>query len=246
MSERVVAMIPARAGSTRLKLKNLALLRGKPLIAYAIDAALRSGVFSRVVVNGDHPAFEDVAERYGAAFYLRPPEHGTSDARSDAVVYDFLAHHPCDAVAWVNPIAPLQPADEIRSVVRAFFERGLDSMITVATHQVHAVLNERPVNFVADEPFALTQDLDPVHTFAYSVMMWRAAPFIAAYERDGYAVLNGRVGYLPVSRRSGIIVKTADDLRLADALLAAESGGDVEYDPLADRILGGSRAAHAE
>ena len=246
MSERVIAMIPARAGSTRLMLKNLALLRGKPLIAYAIEAALRSTAFTRVIVNGDHPAFAEVALRYGAEFYLRPPEHGTSDARSDAVVYDFLQHHPCDAVAWVNPISPLQPPEEIRQVVSDFFARGLDSMITVATHQVHAVVGQQPVNFVAGEPFARTQDLDPVHTFVYSVMMWRASTFISAYERDGYAVLSGRVGYIPVSRRSGIIIKTADDLRFADALLTADANRDIEYDPLAERILRGAAAAHTE
>ena len=239
MTDRVVAMIPARAGSTRLKLKNLALLRGRPLISYAIDAARQSGVFARVVVNADHPAFARVAEQCGAEFYLRPPEHGTSEARSDAVVYDFLRHHRCDAVAWVNPIAPLQPAEEIRSVVEEFFRRRLDSMITVMPHQVHAVFDGRPLNFVQDEPFARTQDLPAVETFVYSMMMWRAATFVPAFEQHGYAVLSGRVAYVPVGKASAIIVKTAEDLHLAEALLTAgqQDERSVTYHPLADEIL---------
>src|SRR3989304_395347 len=68
----IIAMVPARIGSTRLKMKNLALINGKPLISYAIDAAKASGVFSRVVVNSDNEIFAGVAERYGADFYLRP------------------------------------------------------------------------------------------------------------------------------------------------------------------------------
>jgi CMP-N,N'-diacetyllegionaminic acid synthase len=50
---KIIAMIPARIGSTRLKMKNLALLNGKPLIAYSILAAKQAGVFDRIVINSD-------------------------------------------------------------------------------------------------------------------------------------------------------------------------------------------------
>ena len=53
----ITAMIPARIGSTRFKMKNLAMLHGKPMIAYAIMAALSSRVFDRVIVNSDSVFF---------------------------------------------------------------------------------------------------------------------------------------------------------------------------------------------
>ena len=65
----IIAMVPARIGSTRLKMKNLALINGKPLISYAIEAAKASGVFSRVVVNSDNEIFAGIAKRYGVDFY---------------------------------------------------------------------------------------------------------------------------------------------------------------------------------
>ncbi len=83
-------MIPARIGSTRLKCKNLALLNGKPLIAYPIEAAKKSKVFSKIVINGDHPVFTDIAARYDVEFYQRPSHLGSSNTKADSVVYDFL------------------------------------------------------------------------------------------------------------------------------------------------------------
>ncbi len=228
-------MIPARIGSTRLKMKNLALLEGKPVIAHSIEAARKSGVFDRIVLNSDHPVFESIARRYGVEFYLRPQELGSSNTQSDDVVLDFIKKYPCEIVVWVNPISPLQPPEEIRAVIEFFENERLDSLITVKDEQVHCVYENHPVNFVAEEKFARTQDLLPVQSMVYSIMMWRSEPFREAMAHQGYALLNGRVGYFPVSKRSSVIIKTAEDLFIAETILKTGhlSEGDVRYDEIA-------------
>ena len=235
---KVVAMIPARMGSERLPQKNLALLDGSPLISYAIEAAKSSGVFDRIVLNSDGPLFQEVAQRYGVEFYLRPPELGSSDTKSDSVVYDFMEHHPSDIVAWVNPISPLQTGDEVSDVINYFIREGLDSLITVENQQVHCVYQGQPVNFQIGDIFAKTQDLTPVQPFVYSIMMWRTATFIPAFQRDGYALFCGKVGYYPVSKRSSVIIKTDEDLMIAESILRSTKGDGsyrVEYDHLASQ-----------
>ena len=57
MSPIIYAMIPARAGSERLKIKNLSLLDGKPLISYSILAAKDSGIFNKIIINSDNDSF---------------------------------------------------------------------------------------------------------------------------------------------------------------------------------------------
>ena len=52
-------------------------------------------------------------------------------------------------------------------------------------------------------------------------MIWRAEVFTDAFERRGYALLSGKVGYCPVGRESAIIIKTAEDLRLAEHVIQA-------------------------
>ena len=129
--ENIIAMIPARIGSTRLPKKNLALINGEPLIAYAIKAAKTSGVFDRVVINADDEIFNEIAERYGVEFYHRPEQLGSSTAKSDDVVNDFIKKYPSDIVAWVNPTSPLQTGQEIKQIVNHFRAENLDSLITV-------------------------------------------------------------------------------------------------------------------
>jgi CMP-N-acetylneuraminic acid synthetase len=74
-----IALIGARAGSERVKDKNVRRLAGHPLLAYAIETARQSGVFGRIVVSTDSEQIAQVARWYGAeAPFLRPEEYATS------------------------------------------------------------------------------------------------------------------------------------------------------------------------
>ena len=235
----IIAMIPARIGSTRLKMKNLALINGKPLISYAIEAAKISGVFSKVVVNADNKIFADIARRYGVDFYLRPSEIGTSTTKSDNVVYDFMLKHSSDVIAWVNPISPLQSGDEINEIINYFVRNELDTLITVKDEQVHCVYDRKPLNFKMEEVFAQTQDLKPVQSFVYSLMMWRNKTFIHTFEKQGHAILCGKVGYYPVSKESSIIIKTKEDIMLSDQVMRMKESKEefeVKYDSIVERL----------
>jgi hypothetical protein len=71
-------------------------------------------------------------------------------------------------------------------------------------------------------------------------MMWRTQTFQQAFERQGYALLSGTVGYVPVSKRSALIIKTPEDLQFADALLKASSlrtGEAIRYDERARHVM---------
>ena len=231
----IYAMIPARYGSTRLKMKNLALINGKPMVSYAINAAKESGVFDKVVVNSEHDIFKKIAERYNVTFYHRPDQLGSSQAKSDAVVYDFInKYKEADIVVWVNPTSPLQTADEIHDVVNYFIEKSLDSLITVENKQVHTLFDGVPVNYSMKEKFSQTQDLTPVQPFVYSIMMWRASTFIVEYEENGHALFCGKFGTYAVNKITGLIVKNSEDLMIVDGILRNKDlfSDTIEYDKI--------------
>lgn len=70
-----LAIIPARGGSKRIPRKNIRPFSGKPMIAWPIEAALRSGCFDLVVVSTDDAEIADVACAYGAVVpFIRPAE----------------------------------------------------------------------------------------------------------------------------------------------------------------------------
>lgn len=70
-----IAIIPARGGSKRIPGKNIRPFLGKPLIAYAIEAARESGFFDHIIVSTDSYEYAEVAKEYGAEIpFMRPAE----------------------------------------------------------------------------------------------------------------------------------------------------------------------------
>lgn len=88
-----VAIIPARGGSKRIPRKNIKDFFGKPLIAYSIEAALKSNLFNKVIVSTDDEEIAKIAKDYGAEVpFLRPKElsddfTGTADVINHTVEY---------------------------------------------------------------------------------------------------------------------------------------------------------------
>ena len=217
--KKIIAMIPARIGSQRLKKKNLALINKKPLIEYVIQSAKKSGIFDKIYINSDDQVFKKIALKNNIDFYLRKKKFGSSNTKSDDVVYDFLINNKCDIIAWVNPIAPLQKAKEIKEVVNFFINKKLNSLITTNKLKNHAIYQNKLLNFNTKEKFAKTQSLKPVEIMVYSLMMWSSKSFIASYKKRKRAILHGKISFYPVDKFSGIIVKDKIDLEIVSTIL---------------------------
>lgn len=118
---RVVAIIPARAGSKRLPGKCLRKLGGRPLIAHTVGPAIESGIFAAVHVNTDSPEIALAAQQVGATCpALRPAALARDESPTrDAIV--FMLNHLAqrgtryDALMVLQPTSPLRTAEDIRA-----------------------------------------------------------------------------------------------------------------------------------
>jgi CMP-N,N'-diacetyllegionaminic acid synthase len=137
-----VALIPARAGSERVREKNVRSLAGHPLLAYAIATARRARVFDRVVCSTDSTKIADVATRYGADVpFLRPASFATStspDIEWIAHALDQLDEH-YDLFAIVRATNPFRGPDVL--------QRGLEQLL--ATPEADSI---RAVELVKQHP----------------------------------------------------------------------------------------------
>jgi N-acylneuraminate cytidylyltransferase len=128
------ALVPARAGSLRVRDKNIRPLAGHPLLAYAIAAARASGVFSAVVVSTDSEAYGEIARWYGAEAIARPPEMAgatSPDIQWVTHALEALAGQGrgTDAFAILRPTSPFRRPETIRRAWRAFLAaEGADSL----------------------------------------------------------------------------------------------------------------------
>jgi N-acylneuraminate cytidylyltransferase len=110
-----VALVPARAGSTRVPGKNIALLAGHPLIAYSIAAARQSGLFTTVLVSTDSEEIAAVARRYGAEVPgLRPAEMAGARSPDIEWVRHVMAGRDEPLFSILRPTSPFRTAATIR------------------------------------------------------------------------------------------------------------------------------------
>jgi len=134
-----VALISARAGSTRVPGKNIAPLAGHPLIAYSIAAARASGLFGAVLVSTDSEEIAEVARRYGAEVPgLRPAE--MAGARSPDIEWVRLVLDGRDEELFsiLRPTSPFRTAATIRRAWDALHAvPGADSVRAVRPVKEH-------------------------------------------------------------------------------------------------------------
>jgi pseudaminic acid cytidylyltransferase len=113
MKTKAVAIIPARGGSKRIPRKNIKDFHGKPLIAYSIEIALKSKLFSKVIVSTDDKEIAKIAKKYGAEVpFLRPKELSDDFTGTGAVVKHTLEYLKnqgveIDFVCTIYATAPL-------------------------------------------------------------------------------------------------------------------------------------------
>jgi CMP-N,N'-diacetyllegionaminic acid synthase len=138
---RRLALVPARAGSKRVLNKNIRVLRGHPLIAYAIASARASGCFDRVVVSTDSEVIRQVALHYGADVpFLRPVDIASSTSPDIEWITHALAQldETYDALGIVRATNPFRGAAAIRRGWEQFLNQpGIDSLRAVELCKQH-------------------------------------------------------------------------------------------------------------
>jgi len=130
----VLAVVTARLGSKGVPRKNLAMLGGKPLLAWTIDAAGASTVIDRTILSTESREIAEVAVGLGCEVpFLRPPELATDDASTISVLRHAMAQidTPFDYVVLLQPTSPLRQPDDIDGCVRRCVETGANSCVTV-------------------------------------------------------------------------------------------------------------------
>ena len=134
-----VALVPARAGSTRVPRKNVRVLAGHPLLAYSIAAARQSALFEAVVVSTDDEATAEIARRYGADVpRLRPAEIAGTTSPDIEWVRHALEGTAYDVFSILRPTSPFRTAATIRRAWEAFTAvEGADSLRAVRRVREH-------------------------------------------------------------------------------------------------------------
>ncbi len=137
MNQKAVCIIPARGGSKRIPRKNIREFFGKPMIAWSIEAALKSELFCDVVVSTDDPEIAATALSLGATVpFIRTADLSDDFAGTDAVFLDALKKmgKTSGYACCLYATAPFVQADDLRRGLGTMIESGATSAFSVTSY----------------------------------------------------------------------------------------------------------------
>jgi CMP-N,N'-diacetyllegionaminic acid synthase len=126
-----LGLIPARGGSERLPGKNVIDLGGKPLIAWTIEAALKSSLFDALICSTEDHGIAAVATSCGCSVLHRPPSLAQPDSDSISVVKHAVKTSDVSTICLLQPTSPFRTAEDIVSAYTLFHNNGWDSVVSV-------------------------------------------------------------------------------------------------------------------
>lgn len=134
-----LCIIPARGGSKRIPRKNIKPFMGKPIIAYSIDAALKSGVFDEVMVSTDDEEIAGVARQHGASVpFFRSAETANDYATTVDVLLEVIETYKqqgkvFDTICCLYSTAPFVTSDRLKEAY-AKISDNVDACFTMVEY----------------------------------------------------------------------------------------------------------------
>ena len=216
MKKKIIAMIPARLGSKRVKNKNLREINGKALVEYPIEAAIKSGIFDEIYLNSESDVFEEIAKKYGIKFYKRPPELASDEATNDAFALDFIKNVNCDILVQLLPTSPFISDEVIKDFVNKM--DGFETLVSVKNVKIECFYNNAPINF---DPLGITlpsQLLEPIQAYACGIMGWETERYKENMNlhNAAYHGGSGKIGTYVLKGFSTVDIDEEEDFQLAE------------------------------
>jgi|APSaa5957512622_1039677.scaffolds.fasta_scaffold11744_4 CMP-N,N'-diacetyllegionaminic acid synthase len=224
-----IAIIPARGGSKRLPGKNLLKIAGKPLIAWTIEAALKSDMFEQVYVNTDSEDIVRIAKQYGAVVpFLRPPELAQDQTTTVSVLEDMILRlretgdSELSHLTLLQATSPLRSAQDIIKATNFLESNKADAVVSICRTE-HSPLwsNTLPENGSLDN-FIPDSILKTRSQELPSYYRLNGAIYICSIQRmmeeKTLFLSSNCFGYI-MSRKNSIDIDDEIDFELADIYL---------------------------
>lgn len=227
-NKRVLSVIIARGGSKGLPGKNTMLIGGRPMIAWSIDAAVKSAYTDRHILSTDDPAIRDIAVEHGAfAPFIRPDELATDESKINQVIehaVSFLAEEGelFDLVVILQATSPLRLYSHIDEAIEKLVDSARTKKTTLvsvcrAELKVQWLLHESEegyINFVFPEGSETSKRQELEQYF-----LPNGAIYIVPSGEISNGIYNETTCYYEMPREQSIDIDTIEDFELAQQAL---------------------------
>ncbi len=230
LKKKTIAVIPARGGSKRIPKKNTIDFFGKPLIAWTIEAAQKSGIFDRILVSTDDPQAAAIAKGCGLDVpFLR---EGATDDVTPISVATLVAlgqveknlNETYETVVQLMANCPLRGSEEIVSSYENFKKSGSDFQVSCFPFgwmnpwwASHLPDGKHPSPLFPDALKQRSQDLPPLYCPTGAI--WIANT--GALKKAGTFYGPGHI-FFPMDWKAAVDIDDEDDLEMAKAVFLVE------------------------
>ena len=227
---RVVAVVPARGGSKSVPGKNIRLLGGKPLIVWAIEAALAVRKVDRVIVSTDDREIGRIAEAAVAEVYERPDAMALENSLVIDALKDLIGRlrsegENADVMVLLEPTCPFRSPRDIADCLRLMEEQGTDSVATfrpacINPHRVWIIEENSPRTFIDGvNPWKPRQELPNAYQLNGAVYAFRMSGVL----NQARSLLFGRTRAVVMPDERSMDIDTEQDFTRAAAALGADT-----------------------
>lgn len=231
-----LAIITARGGSKRIPRKNIRNFCGKPIIAYSIEAALKSGCFDEVMVSTDDEEIAQIALKYGAVVPFKRSEKASDDfaTTADVILEVLNQYQPCgkyfEYACCIYPTAPLILPENLQSAFNQMTHHKVDTVFPIVRFsfpiQRALRLDDGSVGFIQPE-YALTrsQDLEPAYHDAGQFYWLNVKAFI-----QNKLLISKKSGAIVLSEWQVQDIDNMDDWIIAEMKYNLMKKQDIKYE----------------
>jgi N-acylneuraminate cytidylyltransferase len=222
---KTVCVIPARGGSKRIPKKNIIDFYGKPLIAWTIEAAKKSGVFDYVLVSTDSEEIAEISRKYGASVpFLRQDKSDEFSPVSEATIASLTQLKDelsldFDHVVQLMANCPLRDASDIRNAYDNFCRQKAQFQVSFFRFgwmnpwwAFRLEQNGRPSPIFQEEIKMRSQDLPPLYCPTGAIWIAQKAALMASNSFYGPNHILHEIDWV-----SAVDIDDDQDLRMARA-----------------------------
>lgn len=226
-SKKIVAIIPARGGSKSIPYKNIKDFLGKPLIAWAIEAAKSTREIDRVIVSTDNNKIAEVAKRYGAEVFMRPAHLAEDDSLPIDLIKDIIHRlneedEQYSYIVYLEPTSPLRSSNDIKQCLELLTSPGGYSSVATFSeaelnpHRAWKITDGSPMVYLdGANPWLPRQKLPEAYQINGAVYCF----LTDSIRQESNSLLNGKVGAIIMPKIRSVDIDDKRDFIFAELLM---------------------------
>lgn len=230
----IISLIPARGGSERIPRKNIKMMAGKPMMAWTIEASLKSKYITRTFVSTEDQEIKEIALKYGAEVVDRPAELSEGQISIDFALFHLRYHlwkakYQPDYIIFLHPTSPLMTEKHIDEAFEMYFNSDFPLLLSVSltsysacdTYSIEENGQLKPVLKIKDRRYYATKYRNEFHE---KPLLYRDDGFLSIGPYHGtdyfsFSALNGASLAYKTNPEDAIDVNLPIDFQIAEMLL---------------------------